>query len=117
MKIRWGATRARMSGAPFQLRGSNLRSRARRDMRDYRDFPRMSPGGAPFDASRGSCGLLIYRPCLINRPESRRGQFQEVPIRIAEIDAFASAGPFCATLDRNAVRRKPLFPIRKLVRR
>src|SRR5262249_30070261 len=51
----------------------------------------------------------------IGRPQSRCGELQEMAIRVAEVDAVASARPVGAALDRNAVLAQPLLPRCKLV--
>ena len=52
----------------------------------------------------------------INRPEPGGGEFDEVAIRIAEIDALPAARPIGAPFDFDPVRLEPFLPDVKLVR-
>src|SRR5260370_13723211 len=52
---------------------------------------------------------------LIAQPKSGRGELQEMPVRIAEIDAVAATRPFGAPLDLDAGTAQPLFPRRQLI--
>src|ERR1700676_235820 len=54
---------------------------------------------------------------LVADPKSGRGQLQEMPVRIAEIDAVAATRPCGAALDGDAGAAQPLFPGRQLVGR
>src|SRR5262249_13694013 len=49
----------------------------------------------------------------IDRPQARRRQLEQMPIRVAEVDAHAAAGPLGAAFDRNPMLAEPLFPVRQ----
>ncbi len=52
-------------------------------------------------------------PCatgLINRPETRRRQFHDMSVRIAEINAVPAARPVGARLDLHAMFAQTLLP-------
>ena len=60
---------------------------------------------APARPQEGICALT-----LIPRPQSGRRQLEEMPVRIAEIDALAAARPFGAAFDGDVLGLEPLLP-------
>ena len=52
----------------------------------------------------------VFHTTLVDGPGARGGKFNEVVIRIAEIEAFSSARPFDAALDFYASLAEPLLP-------
>ena len=68
--------------------------------------------GKPRHPRRHRAGL---REILIARPQSRRRQFEQVPVGIAEVNALAAARPFGAAFDGDVRFRKPLLPCCKLI--
>ena len=60
---------------------------------------------------------LIRALTLIPRPQSGRRQLENMPVRIAEIDALAAARPFAAAFDGDVLDLEPLLPSRKPIGR
>ena len=52
---------------------------------------------------------------LIHRPQSGRRQFQQMPVRIAEVDAAAAARPVVCAFDRDPARGEVLLPRVELI--
>src|SRR5215471_19047346 len=52
---------------------------------------------------------------LVNRPQPRRGQLEEVPVRITEVDAVPAARPTGAAFDSHPFLGEPLLPLRQCV--
>src|SRR5688572_10430640 len=62
-------------------------------------------------------GHAAAAQALVNRPQAGRGELQEVPVGVAEIDALASALPGGAALDRDVVAGEARLPASELVLR
>src|SRR5580700_3553454 len=50
----------------------------------------------------------------VNRPYARRGDLNQVPVRIAKVEAGASLFPRALLLHGNPVFREPIFPAGQL---
>src|ERR1700722_8387572 len=68
------------------------------------------PESAP-DQIRGALFLTI----LVTGPQSGRGEFQQMPVRIAEIDTVSAARPLCSAFDLDAGFAQPFFPSLQLI--
>src|SRR5262249_56146120 len=55
------------------------------------------------------------RHTLINRPQARRRQLEQMPVGIAEIDAVPAARPVGAAFDGDALLAQSPLPLRQLI--
>src|SRR6476661_5139369 len=69
----------------------------------------MSASGGKADI--GDPGRWLLTPeCLVDRPQSRRCQFQKVTVRIAEIEAAPPALPIVASFDGDSAGNEMFLP-------
>jgi hypothetical protein len=54
---------------------------------------------------------------LVNRPNSRCYQLQQVIVGVAEVDALSAARPIGPAFDSDVVLAEPIFPSRQFLRR
>src|SRR6516165_7230602 len=81
-----------------------------------RRLGRAAPGRA-VRRPKGAAGIIIRAATrvLINRPQARRRQLEQMPVGIAEIDAVAAARPIGAAFDGDALLAQSLFPLWQFV--